>query len=353
MGITTHGSLKDAMRLNLHLRTAHRVLFCLEELRVDGPDELYRELRRIAWEKYIHEDGYLSVNSHVEHPSITDSRLPNLKAKDAIVDRIAEKRGRRPDSGPDRTGAVVYLYWKGDACSVYLDTSGESLANRGYRKLAFHAPMQESLAAAVLMATGWKAGESFVSPMCGSGTLAIEAALMASNVAPGSLRQNFGFMHIQGWDPTVWEGLLRAAEATVREPASRIVASDIDAEAIRVARRNSELAGVEAWIEFDRFDFQQAPVPPPPGVVVLNPPYGERMGKLEALEELYRTIGDTFKQRYQGYRGFVFTGNPDLAKAVGLKAKRRIPFFNTTIECRLLEYELYGGTRKRRLEPGE
>jgi 23S rRNA (guanine2445-N2)-methyltransferase len=353
MGVATEGSLEDAMRLNLYLRTAHRVLFFLDEIRVDSPEELYRKLRRFDWESYLYEDGYLSVSSYVDHPSITDSRFPNLKAKDAIVDRIDQKRGRRPDSGPDRTGAVVYLYWVGPSCSVYLDTSGESLSNRGYRKLAFRAPMQESLAAAVLLATGWNTRESLVNPMCGSGTLAIEAALMAVNRAPGSIRENFGFMHLRGWDPDVWDDLLQEARSAQRRPEARIVATDLDAEAIRVARRNAALAGVDRWIEFQRCDFTKTPVPPVPGVVILNPPYGERIGEAEQLEGLYRAIGDSFKQQYQGYRGYLLTGNPDLAKTVGLKAKRKVPFYNATIECRLMEYELYSGSRKHRTEAAD
>lgn len=347
MGLETEGTMQDAMHLNLHLRTAHRVLFYLDEIPADSPEQLYRELRRFDWESYIDADGYLSVSSYADHPSVTDSRFPNLKAKDAIVDRINAKRGRRPDSGPDRTGAVVYLYWKDERCLVYFDTSGESLANRGYRKLAFKAPMQETLAAAVIAATGWKGSESFVNPMCGSGTLAIEAALLGLNVAPGLIRENFGFMHLKGYDPQDWDQLWREAHAAVRKSlSSKIVASDIDPEALHATRRNAALAGVERWIELHGCDFARTPVPAEPGVVIVNPGYGERVGEVEELAGLYHDLGDTFKKTYSGWRGYIFTGNPDLAKVVGLKAKRKIPFYNTQIDCRLLEYELYEGTRK-------
>jgi 23S rRNA G2445 N2-methylase RlmL len=347
--LETQGTLQDTLRLNLWLRTAHRVLFLLHRFSARSPGELYGAVWDLPWEEIVHEDGYLSVTSWVENPAIRDSRFANQKCKDAIVDRIKEKRGRRPDSGPERRGAVVHLYWKGDRCALYLDTSGEPLARRGYRKIPLRAPMQETLAAAVVLATGWKGGENFVNPMCGSGTLAIEAALLGLGRAPALTREDFGFAHAMGYDESAWRRLKAEAEREKRHRLSgRIVATDIDPKAVQAARKNAMAAGVSQWIRFEVCDFSRTPIPEGTGVVVLNPEYGARLGQAEALGGVYREIGDFLKKRCQGYRGYIFTGNPDLAKHVGLRTQRRIPFQNSNIECRLLEYALYEGSRKEK-----
>jgi len=178
-GIETEGTIDDTQKLNLLLRTAHRVLFVLKKFESNDADALYRELSRIPWEEFMPADGYVCVTSSVETPAIRDTRFASLRCKDAIVDRIKDKRGTRPDSGPERGWSVVHLYWKDSRCTVYLDTSGESLSRRGYRKIPLAAPMQETLAAAVVLATSWQGEGNFINPMCGSGTLAIEAALIA------------------------------------------------------------------------------------------------------------------------------------------------------------------------------
>ena len=346
-GVETEGTLEDAMRLNLFLRTGQRVLFLLRELKAQNADELYAGISRMEWEDYLSPEEYLCVTSAVDNPTIRDFRFANLKCKDAIVDRIKKKAGRRPDSGPDRTGAVVDLYWKGSLCLVYLDTSGEPLYRRGYRKIPLHAPMQETLAAAVIQATGWKGRGNFVNPMCGSGTLAIEAALAALEMAPGLLRKNFGFMHLKGFNRASWDKMLQEARARVKKSfPGRLVATDIDPKAIQASRQNAAAAGIERVIEFFAGDYAETPVPEGQGVVILNPEYGERMGKIEQLKAVYQGIGDFFKKKCQGYTGYIFTGNLELAKKVGLKAKRRIPFFSSNIECRLLKYDLYEGSRK-------
>jgi putative N6-adenine-specific DNA methylase len=346
--LETEGTMEDAMKLNLFLRTGQRVLFLLEEFKAKNPEELYTQLSRIAWEDYIYEGGYLCVTSSVDNPTIKDTRFANVKSKDAIVDRIKKKRGRRPDSGPERTGVVIDLYWKEELCQVYLDTSGEPLYRRGYRKIPLKAPMQETLAAAVVLATSWNGNGNFVNPMCGSGTLAIEAALLARNIPLGLLRNNYGFMHLRGFNDSPWKEMLKMAQARVnRSFRHKIVATDISPEAIRAARQNAGAAGVEKDLEFAVCDYSQTHVPAGGGVVVLNPEYGERLGRLKELEGTYKGIGDFFKKKCTGYRGYIFTGNLGLAKKVGLKTKRRIPFFNSNIECRLLEYDLYEGSRKK------
>lgn len=346
-GVETEGTLEDTPRLNLFVRTGHRVLFQLKEFIAGNADELYRAVLGIAWERHIPEDGYLCITSSVDNPSIKDTRFASLKCKDAIVDRIKDTYGRRPDSGPERDRSVAHLYWKGEFCSVYLDTTGEPLSRRGYRKIPLSAPMQETLAAAVVLATGWDGGSNFINPMCGSGTLAIEAALIGLNRAPGLLRNNFGFMHLKGFNEALWNELREKAkkEAGKSFP-GRIIATDINPDAVEAAKKNATTAGVEHLIEFSVCNFPDTPLPDNGGVIVLNPEYGERMGELAQLESAYKGIGDYFKQKCGGYTGYVFTGNPALAKKVSLKPKRTFQFFNSGIECRLLEYELYEGTRK-------
>ncbi len=347
--VETEGSMEDAMRLNLFIRTGQRVLFLLKEFTSRDADELYKKVSRIEWEDYIPEGGYVCVTSSVETSAIKDSRFANLKCKDGIIDRIRDKRSRRPDSGPKRDRSVIHLYWKGELCQVYLDTSGEPLSRRGYRKISLRAPMQETLAAAVILATAWNGNGNFINPMCGSGTLAIEASLIALNKAPGLLRSNFGFMYLKGFDESSWDALRRKARALSKKSLNgRIIATDISQEAVEAAKKNAATAGVDRLIEFGVCDFSETPVPDGGGIVLLNPEYGERLGEIEKLKEYHKRIGDFFKKKCQGYMGYIFTGNFDLAKRVGLRTKRRIPFFNSNIECRLLEYDLYEGSRKRK-----
>jgi len=346
-GVETEGTLDDTQKLNLFLRTAHRVLYVLKEFTANDADALYRELLAIAWEDIIAADGYICITSSVETPSIRDQRFANLRSKDAIVDRIKDKRNSRPDSGPERDRTVVHLYWKDSRCVVYLDTSGESLSRRGYRKIPLAAPMQETLAAAVVLATGWQGSGSFINPMCGSGTLAIEAALIALDRAPGLLRGNFGFMHLLGFNAALWRDLREVTRKQSKKVLEgRIIATDINPDAVEAAKKNAVTAGVEQVIDFKVCDFAATEVPAGGGVVIMNPEYGERMGEITELETVYKGIGDFLKQKCGGYTGYVFTGSPVLAKKVSLKPKRSIPFWNSGIECRLLEFDLYAGSKK-------
>lgn len=380
--IQTEGSLEDTMLLNLHLRTAQRVLYLLETFNADTPGVLYGRLNNFPWETLIAASGkaaYFCVTSIVDNPLITDTRFVNVKVKDAIVDRIRDKYGSRPDSGPDKDKVVVHVYWKNDQAAVYLDTSGERLALRGYRKIPLTAPMQETLAAAVILASGWKGEGAFINPMCGSGTLAIEAAMIALDRAPGLLRNNYGFMFILGFPEALWQEVRKKARDAARKKLSgRIIATDIDREAVLAAKQNAKTAGVDHLIEFDVCAYEKTLLPEGGGVIVLNPPYGERMGTIvnknqyrgreefssgrktiirkvadrpgsgtgERLAALYQGIGDFFKKTGGGYHGYVFTGNLEMIKKIGLRTKQRVILYNGDIECRLLEYELYQGSRK-------
>jgi 23S rRNA G2445 N2-methylase RlmL len=346
--VMSFGSLSDCMMLNLCLYTAHHVLYKVLESTCRTPDDLYAAVNALPWETIIPVETTLCVTSTVKTPSIKDSRFANLRCKDAVVDRLAAKTGKRCNSGPQRDGAVVHLYWQEEKCVLYLDTSGETLSRRGYRLIPGEAPMQETLAAGVIRAGGWDGGNgrSFVNPMCGSGTLAIEAALLCMKMKPGLLRKNFGFMHYRCFDPDQLRTMRNDyASMAISRPGNKIIASDINAQALEAAQQNSRAAGVDSLIEFSKCDVAETPVPEGKGIVMINPEYGFRMGSVPELETVYKRIGDFLKQRCTGYTGCVFTGNFDLIKKIGLKAGRKTSFFSGKLECRLYEYELYGGSR--------
>ena len=346
-GVEFSGGLNEAMRLNLHLRTAHRVHMLLSQFLAESPDTLYKQAMAIPWEKILAPDGYVSIHSHVATEAVNDSRFANLRLKDAIVDRMRKKTGHRPDSGPDKTKSVVFLYWYGKECQVWLDTSGEPLNRRGYRKMPHGAPLQETLAAGLLLSSRFRPGHNFVNPMCGSGTLGTEAALLAMNHAPGLLRDNFGFMHVLGYDIKTFQSLVAEAQkSALPSPKGKFILTDHSPAAIKAARTNAQAAGLAEFLSFEVCDFKDTAIPEGEGVAMLNPEYGKRLGDEEKLEAVYTAIGDFFKQRCAGYTGYIFTGNLKLAKKVGLRAKRKMIFYNSKIECRLLEYELYAGSAK-------
>jgi len=347
-GIEIHASLEECMDINLHLRTASHVLYEIKSFYLRNADDIYRRFKAIPWEEYLDVDGYFSVNSVAENESITTPLIVNVKVKDAIVDRFRELKGRRPDSGSDFSGLVIQVYWKETQAIVYLNTSGETLAKHGYRKIPGKAPMMEALAAATIYASEWNTRVPFINPMCGSGTLAIEAALMASKRYPGLYRENYSFQHILGYNEETFQAKKRKLENKIIDnPGVKIVASDISLQAITFARENAAFAGVEDLIDFQTGDFAETEIPEKPrGVILFNPEYGERLGDLTELEETYKRMGDFMKQKCAGYRGYIFTGNLDLAKKVGLKASRRIEFWNGTIDCRLLKYDMYEGKKE-------
>ncbi|HTN16923.1 MAG TPA: hypothetical protein VL092_04520 [Chitinophagaceae bacterium] len=348
-GVKLEGTLNDCIRLNLNLRCASQVLYSLLSFEARTADDVYQELSDCPWEDIIPDDGYFSVTSNVQNDSINNSMFANLRVKDAVVDRMRECTGKRPETGADLNGAVIHLFWKNDEAEVFIDTSGESLARHGYRKIPGRAPMLEALAAATIMASRWDGASPFINPMCGSGTLAIEAALYATNTRPGIFRSNYAFMHLNGYEPRVYQKEMDLLRKQIKQlpHEAKIIASDYSNQAIANAQQNAKAAGVGYLIEFKECDFALTPVPEgKPGVFFINPEYGERLGDVAELEITYGRIGTYMKQKCGGYFGYVFTGNLDLAKKIGLKPKRRIEFFTSTIDCRLFEYELYSGTRR-------
>lgn len=273
----------------------------------------------------------------------------NLRVKDAIVDRFRNLHGERPSTGSELSGAVIHLHWRDNEAEVFIDSSGQSLARHGYRKLPGRAPMLEALAAATILSTRWDRASPFINPMCGSGTLAIEAALIATGTYPGLFRNNYSFMHILGYEEDVYLTERGKLEYGIKEvvPGLRIIATDYSNVAIEAAKKNAQAAGVEDLIDFSVCDFADTEVPANGhGIMIMNPEYGERLGEEKELQATYKRIGNFMKQSCGGYWGYVFTGNMDLAKQIGLKPSRRMEFYTSKIDCRLLEYELYEGSRR-------
>lgn len=347
-GIELQGTMADCITLNLNLRCASQVLFSIKEFTAHNADGLYNAITEVEWENILAKDGYFSITSNVDNETINNHLFANVRVKDAIVDRFRNRTGERPDAGPELDRAVIHLYWKAELAELFVDTSGETLSKHGYRKIPGKAPMLESLAAATLLATQWDRQTTVVNPMCGSGTIAIEAILLATNRRPGLLRANYAFMHLLGYEEKVYEAAFTKLEQQVKEmPGLKVIATDISEDAVFVAKINAGIAGVEEMIEFDVCDFEATVIPQEGGgIIYFNPEYGDRLGVEAELETTYARMGDFMKQKCKGYTGYIFTGNLELAKKIGLKPRRRIEFYTSKIDCRLLEYELYTGTKR-------
>lgn len=345
-GVEIRGLMRDAMRLTLRLRTAYHVLQRFADLKAKDSDAMYEGAIRLPWERVIPPDGYVTVTSMVKNDSINNSMFANMRLKDAIVDRINGVHGHRPDAGSAGDRSVVHMYWNEDHCRISLDISGRKLSDRGYRRIPRRAPMRETIAAALLAETGYDGSAPIVVPMCGSGTIAIEAALIATGRAPGLLRSNFGVQHLLTFDHETWSDE-RAEARKLRTPGqpAPIVVSDIDPEAVEATRKNAVTAGVDHLLDFHVCDFAETPMPQDPGIVILHGEYGQRLGNQDDLPETYARMGDFLKQKCGGWEGHIFTSR-ELSGNIGLKPARRVPFEHGGIDCRLLKYELYSGTRR-------
>ena len=348
-GVELKGNLHDCIKLNLNLRCASQVLFSVKEFSAVNADDLYKTLLDFEWENIIPAEGYCCITSNVDNETITNNLFANVKVKDAIVDRFREKTGQRPNSGPELNKTVIHLYWKENIAEIFIDTSGETLSKHGYRKIPGKAPMLESLATATLLAGSWDRKSAFINPMCGSGTVAIEAALLATSRKPGLLRHNYAFMHLVNYEEQFYLKEFKLLEEQVTAvPGLKIIATDIHEDAVNISKINAGIAGVEEMIEFGVCDFEETPLPENEnGVVYFNPEYGDRLGVEAELEITYKRIGDFLKKKCKGFTGYIFTGNLELAKKIGLKPKRRMEFYTSKIDCRLLEYELYDGSREK------
>jgi putative N6-adenine-specific DNA methylase len=341
-GVRFSGGMEAAYRANLWLRTASRVLMYLAEFPCETPEQLYQGVRAIAWGDYLTPAMTLAVDCNLRDSVLTHSGFVALKTKDAIVDEIRDRVGSRPNVDTKDPDLRVNVRLFRNRCTVSLDCSGSPLDRRGYRLDRHEAPLKENLAAALVELSGWDGSVPLLDPMCGTGTIAIEAALKALRIPPGLLRANFGFQRWLGFDRPLWERLVdEARQGMLAALPAPVLGSDISHSAVGMANENARRAGVGELIGLGRGEIGALAPPPGPGIMIFNPPYGKRLGEEEALKPLYKEIGDVMKQRCKGYTAYLFTGNLELAKSVGLKAARRIVLYNGPIECRLLKYEIY------------
>ncbi|TVR63304.1 MAG: bifunctional 23S rRNA (guanine(2069)-N(7))-methyltransferase RlmK/23S rRNA (guanine(2445)-N(2))-methyltransferase RlmL [Candidatus Competibacteraceae bacterium] len=347
-GIRFRGSLELAYRACLWSRTASRVLLQLAEFPAADAEALYTGLHDLPWEEHLAANGTLAVDFSGGGPGIDHTHFGAQRVKDAIVDRFRARVGQRPGVEPRRPDLRIHARWQRGQATVGIDLSGDSLHRRGYREAIVTAPLKETLAAALLLKAGWPviAGEGgpLLDPLCGSGTLAIEAAWIAGDQAPGLLRDYWGFNGWLGHIPALWNRLL--AEARDRREAGRahippIIASDHDPKAVRAASINVGRAGVAGHIRIERRAWTAVVPPPgPPGLLIANPPYGERLGEPDELDTLYVQLGDRLKSHFQGWRAALFTGNPEQGKRMGLRAVKTHVFHNGPLECRLLQFQV-------------
>jgi 23S rRNA (guanine2445-N2)-methyltransferase / 23S rRNA (guanine2069-N7)-methyltransferase len=347
LGVQCEGSLETAYRACLWSRTASRIMMPLGSFPAPTPEALYEGVAAINWTDHVAPTGTLAVDLGGSTSGITHTHFGALKTKDAIVDHFRERTGERPSINLDQPDVRIDVRLDRDRATVSLDLSGESLHRRAYRARGVAAPLKENLAAAILLRCGWPAiangGGDFVDPLCGSGTLAIEAALMALDIAPGSMRSHFGFIGWRGHDRALWARLVEEAKARRAATAEKKIVLrgyDHDPGAVRAAVENVERARLRGFIHVERRDLEQLTREGSTGLVVTNPPYGERIGDQERLSALYALLGEKLREHFEGWKAAVFTGNPPLAKAIGINAKRSHTLFNGRIECRLLRFEV-------------
>jgi putative N6-adenine-specific DNA methylase len=342
-GVSFSGDADLCYRANLWLRTANRVLLKLSSFPAPTPEALYEGVKAVPWPDLFSVRRKIAVEAAVRDSGLTHSHYAAQKAKDAVVDRFREAVGKRPDVDPVAPEVRIHLRILRDACILSLDTSGESLNRRGYRADPAEASMRETLAAGIVLLSGWDGHLPLADPACGAGTLLLEAALLATRTAPGSLRSSFGFQNLSDYRPKRWASLVaEAREAVRRSGIGRIQGSDVSADAIRNAERNARKAGVSDHASFRACDIRRFSPGGPPGVILCNPPYGVRMaGGEEEVGAFYKAMGEALKKGCAGWTAYILSGNPDATRHIGLKASRRFPLMNGPIDCRLLKYDLY------------
>lgn len=334
------GTRAQLYRANLWLRTAVRVLQPVLNAAVTSPDELYEAVQTIDWSNYLTPDHTLAVDCNVRDSHITHSHYAALRTKDAICDQFVQRQGRRPSVDVEQPLVGLNLHIHRDQAVLSLDSSGDSLHKRGYRPILTKAPLNEALAAALILLAGWDGTTPFVDPLCGSGTLPIEASWIALHRPPSLTRKRFGFMGWLDHDVRLWTEIRdEARRGVLKQLPAPIVGSDVRNDAIAFCDRNARAAGVGHLLHFTVKDLQEfRPPEGPPGTLLCNPPYGERIGEEKELKSLYRTLGQVFRERCAEWRCFVFTGNAKLARQIGLPVVKQVHLHNGRIPCRLLEY---------------
>jgi putative N6-adenine-specific DNA methylase len=334
--------MRDLVRLNLRLRTAMRVLLTLREGPVRGRDDLYALAASVPWEEWLDVRSTFAVEVAGPAPGFDHRGFAALVVKDALVDRLRDRLGMRPDVDRDDPDIRVHVHLGSDGATLALDSSGQPLSQRGWRPMGGPAPLTESLAAGMLLLAGYDGSQPFLDPMCGTGTLAIEAALIATDRAPGADRP----FALERWRvpgrAVVAAERARARDA-VREAPAPVVAGDCDPRAVAAARRNARAARVGGIVRVVHRDVRDLEIPGPGTVIVTNPPYGQRLGVGEDLESLYRDLGSALKRRAPGSVAWILTGAPSLARLIGLRPQRRVVLFNGPIECRLLRFDIVEG----------
>jgi putative N6-adenine-specific DNA methylase len=329
---------------NLWLRTALRVLKPIHQFAATNEQRLYRGIQEIDWRRQLNVDDTFAVNAVTASPYFTHSQYAALKVKDAIVDQFRQHTGRRPSVDPDAPALRLHVHIVNAQCSVALDSSGDSLHRRGYRQDKNEAPLNEALAAGLVLISGWRGDGHFVDPMCGSGTILIEAAMAARNIAPG-LNRKFCFMNWKDFDRELWQRVRGEALDSAVSFDHKIAGADISAKAVRSAQANIQRAGLSESIELGASAFENFTPPGGQGLLIMNPPYGERMKKND-IESFYRMIGDSFKERFAGYDAWVFSGNKDALKSLGLRPSQKYTLFNGGLECKFQKYSIYRGSVK-------
>jgi len=348
-GVAFAGPLELAYRANLESRLASRILWRVGHGRYRNEDDLYALVSALEWERHFDVDRTLRVDVAATRSPVASGEFATLRIKDAVCDRFRAVAAVRPSVDKQRPDVRVHAFLGEREATLYLDTSGEPLFKRGYRRDADAAPLRENLAAGLIALSGWTPGTPLLDPMCGSGTIAIEAALVAADRAPG-LGRTFGFQKLAWYDGPTWQRIRQKARDRVRPAPDvpTIFASDVDPRVIELARRNAAAAGVEGFIAFAQADALERAAPAAGGIVIANPPYGVRLGSDEALTALYPKLGDALKQRYAGWTACLFSGDARLPKLIGLKPSRRTPLlYNGAIECRLYRFEIVKGRPQR------
>ncbi len=339
---------KDLLyKVNYLCRTALRILKPVGVFTVRNEKELYDKVKRIDWPALFDVRKKFVVSASVFHSSLTHSHYVALKTKDAIADLFREKTGKRPFVSKENPQIYIDVHISQDKCTISLDSSGESLHKRGYRIAADKAPLNEVLAAGMIRLSGWKKEGDFIDPMCGSGTLPIEAAMEAMQIPAGYYRKHFAFEDWKDFEPDLWENIKQDAAGQVTEYDYPIIASDKSYKAFGMARMNLRNAGLHKDVVLLNKPFEKVNPESGKGILMFNPPYGIRLEDRDLIE-LYRHIGDVLKTKFQGYEAWIITGNPEVAKFIGLKPSRKIVLYNGAIESRLIQFELYAGSRRKR-----
>ena len=343
-GVAFAGDWATCYRVNYWSRIASRVLWRVGAFSYRDEKDLYEAARALAWPRYFSVQKSIRVNVTAQKSPLKSLEFATLKVKDAVCDLFRDKVGSRPDVDRAAPDVRIHAFLEEAKGILYLDTSGEALFKRGWRMDIADAPIRENLAAGIIMLSGWKFDQPLLDPMCGGGTLLSEAAAMARGRAPGAKRV-FGFEKLSVFDSKLWERTKN--ERTVQPVEPRLYGSDTDPEALQAARRNLGAAGVERGVKLERADVLERPAPASVGVLVANPPYGERIGSADELAAFYPKLGDALKKRFAGWRCFIFTADMRLPKLIRLEPSRRTPLWNGALECRLYEFPIVSGSHRR------